>query len=183
MVRFAHFTITGSAPLAPMMLALGLHMIKRSTIFIIILLLSGITLAGNWFPEDYKTFSFQEGDILASQQEDGKYRLNKVLRIDKVILKEGDSINIQGQIFTAPEEDFLLIISMSCGEADFATLDDAIQAAKIGKWNVIMEHAPSRSPGAAAGQVLVGHQPVSDSELAGYNQWKKLFETGKAGVF
>ena len=140
-------------------------------------------MAGNWFPEDYKTFPFQEGDVLASQKEDGKYGLNKVLRIDKVILKEGDSINIQGQIFTAPEDDFLLIISMSYGEADFATLDDAIQAAKAGEWNIKMGHAPNRSPGAAAGQVLVGHQPVTDSELAGYNQWKELFETGKAGVF
>ncbi|SMF03929.1 hypothetical protein SAMN02745866_00313 [Alteromonadaceae bacterium Bs31] len=140
-------------------------------------------MAGNWFPEDYKTFPFQEGDVLASQKEDEKYGLNKVLRIDKVMLKEGDSINIQGQIFTAPEDDFLLIISMSYGEADFATLDDAILAAKAGEWNVKMGHAPNRSPGAAAGQVLVGHQPVSDSELTGYNQWKELFETGKAGVF
>ncbi|MEJ2612016.1 MAG: hypothetical protein P8179_18575 [Candidatus Thiodiazotropha sp.] len=84
-------------------------MIERSAVFITFLLLSGMIMAGNWFPEDYKTFPFQEGDVLASQEENGKYRLNKVLRIDKVMLNEGDSINIQGQIFTALENDFLLV--------------------------------------------------------------------------
>jgi hypothetical protein len=78
-------------------------MIERSAVFITFLLLSGMIMAGNWFPEDYKTFPFQEGDVLASQEENGKYRLNKVM------LNEGDSINIQGQIFTALENGFLLV--------------------------------------------------------------------------
>jgi hypothetical protein len=72
---------------------------------------------------------------------------------------------------------------MSYGEDEFAALDDAVMAAEAGLWSVKMGHVPNRSPGAAAGQVLVGHQPVNESELTGYKQWKELFETGKAGVF
>lgn len=140
-------------------------------------------MAGNWFPEDFKNFPFKEGDVLASQGENGKYGLNKVLRIDKVVLQTGESISIQGQIFTAPEEDFLLIVSMSYGEDEFSTLEEAKVAAKNGVWITKMGHAPNRAPGAAVGQILVGNQPVKSEELVGYNQWKELFDAGKAGVF
>lgn len=140
-------------------------------------------MAGNWFLEDFKSFPFKEGDVLASQSVNGSYGLNKVLRIDKIVLRTGESINIQGQLFAAPEEDFLLIISMSYGEDEFSTLEEAKVAAKNGVWKIKMGHAPNRAPGAAVGQILVGNQPVKNEELVGYNQWKKLFEAGKAGVF
>lgn len=140
-------------------------------------------MAGEYFPEDYKTFPFKEGDLLASKREDGKYAINKVLRIDKIILKPGDSINIQGGMFQAPEEDFLLIVSMSYGENEFDSLDEARKAAQNGAWKVKMGHIPNRSPGAAYGQILVGNKAVKEEELDGYNLWKEAFIKGEAGVF
>lgn len=140
-------------------------------------------MAGDFFPQDYKEFPFKEGDLLASPRDDGKYAVNKILRIDKVVLKAGDSISIQGQRFTAPVEDFLLIISAAYGHAEFDSLDEAKQAAEKGNWNISVGHAPNRPPGAAAGQILIGHMPVSEEELVGYQQWKEAFDKGEAGVF
>jgi hypothetical protein len=155
----------------------------RRYIFLFILLMSTIAMAGNYFPQDYKEFSFREGDLLASQREDGKIAINKVLRVDKVVLNSGDSISIQGQVFTAPEKDFLLIVSMSYGESEFSTIEQAKVAAEKGIWSVKMGHIPNRAPGASHGQVLISHQPVKQEELAGYKQWRELFDQKQAGVF
>jgi hypothetical protein len=140
-------------------------------------------MAGDYFPQNYKEFPYKEGDLLAGKREDGKYSVNKVLKIDQVALKKGDTINIQGQIFTAPEEDFLLIISMSYGESEFDSIEEAKKAALAGSWNVSMAHAPNRPPGAAIGQTYIGNAPVKEDELSGYYHWKELFVKGKAGVF
>jgi hypothetical protein len=156
---------------------------NRVSLFLLTIFLSANIMAGDFFPQDYKEFPFKEGDLLASQRDDGKYAVNKVLRIDKVVLKAGDSISFQGQSFTAPVEDFLLIISTAYGEAEFKSLEEAKQAAEKGSWNIRMGHAPNRPPGAAAGQILIGHAPVSEEELVGYNQWKEAFDKGEAGVF
>jgi hypothetical protein len=95
-------------------------------IFLVTLLMSAIAMAGNFFPQDFKEFPFREGDLLTSQRKDGKFSINKVLRIDKIVPEAGDSISIQGQVFTAPEKDFLLIVSMSYGESEFSSIDEAI---------------------------------------------------------
>ena len=141
------------------------------------------TMAGNFFPPDYKEFPFKEGDLLASQKPDGKYSINKVLRVDKICLDIGEGISIQGQVFTAPEKDCLLIVSMSYGEDEFNSLEELKLAAEKGVWTVKMGHIPNRAPGAAQGQMLIGNSPVKEEELTGYNQWKALFSKGEAGVF
>jgi hypothetical protein len=156
---------------------------NRLSILLLTIFLSANLMAGDFFPQDYKESPFKEGDLLASQRDDGKYAVNKVLRIDKVVLKAGDSISFQGQSFTVPVEDFLLIISTAYGEAEFKSLEEARQAAEKGSWNIRMGHAPNRPPGAAAGQILIGHAPVLEEELVGYNQWKEAFDKGEAGVF
>jgi hypothetical protein len=147
------------------------------------LLLSIQVMAGDFFPQNYKEFPFQEGDLLTSEDSEGKYSVNKILKIDKVTLKQGDSINIQGQMFTAPVEDFLLIISTSYGESEFSSIDEAKRAAASGNWTVEMGHVPNRPPGAAAGQVYIGSAPVTEAELKGYIQWKEAFTKGEAGIF
>ncbi|WP_235334073.1 hypothetical protein [Aquabacterium sp. NJ1] len=139
--------------------------------------------AGNFFPPDYKQFPFKEGDLLASKRSDGKYAVNKILKIDKVVLKAGESINIQGKKFVVPEEDYLLIVSAAYGESEFDTLEQARHAAASGHWKVQIGHAPNRAPGAAAGQTYIGSAPVAEWELAGYRQWKSAFTKGEAGVF
>ncbi|HEY0922947.1 hypothetical protein [Rheinheimera pacifica] len=156
---------------------------KQASVFIITVLMSVSAMAGNWFPPDYKEFPFKEGDLLTSEKPEGKYSINKVLRIDNVCLDVGQSISIQGQVFMAPEKDCLLIISMSYGEHEFKSLEEINQAVKKGIWKVKIGHIPNRAPGAAEGQILIGHSPVKQEELAGYNQWKELFSQGKAGVF
>jgi hypothetical protein len=67
--------------------------------------------AGNFFPPEYKTFPFKEGDLLISKRNDGMFSVNKILKVDRFDFKKGSAINIQGQKFVAPEDDFLLIVS------------------------------------------------------------------------
>lgn len=136
-----------------------------------------------FFPATYKQFAFQEGDLLASQRSDGKYAINKILKIDKVTLKPGESISIQGQQFTAPIEDFLLIVSAAYGASEFDSLDQAREAAAANKWTTKVAHVPNRPPGAAAGQTRIGSAPVTEAELAGYKIWRAAFDKGEAGVF
>ena len=139
--------------------------------------------AGNFFPPEYKTFPFKAGDLLVSKRSDGKFAVNKILKVDRFDFKKGASINIQGQRFAATEDDFLLIVSAAYGEDEFASMEAAQAAARSGKWTIRIGHAPNRTPGAAAGQTLVGHAPVTEAELGGYKLWRQAFDKGEAGVF
>jgi hypothetical protein len=141
------------------------------------------THAGNFFPPDYKVFAFKEGDLLASCRSDGKFSINKILKIDRIDLKKGASINIQGQYFVATEDDYLLIVSAAYGEAEFNSVEEARLAAQKGKWQIKLEHAPNRAPGATEGQLHIGNAPVLEKELSGYRAWRLAFEKGEAGVF
>ena len=123
------------------------------------------------------------GNLLTHQDQDGQYSITEILKIDRIELKKGDTIGIQHQVFTATEDDFILIISNSYGRSEFSTLDDAKAAAKQGKWQVEYGHIPNRPPGAANGKILIDHQPIRKDELAGYYQWRKAFDQKEAGVF
>ena len=155
----------------------------RFVTLISLFLISMSVQAGNFFPPEYKTFPFEEGDLLVSKRSDGRFSVNKVLKIDRVDLKKGASISIQGKSFVASEDDFLLIVSAALGESEFGSFDEAKSAALAGKWTVRVGHAPNRTPGAAAGQTRVGTSPVSKVELEGYSQWRQAFDRGDAGVF
>lgn len=138
--------------------------------------------AGDFFPPEYKTFPFKEGDLLGSRRGDGKFGVNKILKIDRWSLRRGEAILIQGRRFVATDDDYLLIVSAAYGESEFANLEEARSAAAAGTWKVKVAHVPNRTPGAAMGQMLVGHAAVLESELTAYRLWRKAFEAGEAGV-
>jgi hypothetical protein len=137
----------------------------------------------DYFPPEYKQFPFSAGDLLANRHSNGQFAVNKVLKVDKIVVEKGGTINIQGTTFTAPVTDFLLIVSASYGEADFDSLDDARLAALSGKWRIRIGHVPNRAPGAAAGQIKIGSAAVAEAELDGYRAWRRAFDEGEAGVF
>jgi hypothetical protein len=141
------------------------------------------TKAGSFFPPEYKQFPFKEGDLLVSRRNDGKFAVNKILKVDRFDFRQGSSIIIQSKVFTATEDDYLLVVSAAYGDAVFASMDEARAAAEAGTWKAKIGHIPNRTPGAAAGQILVGNAPVTDAELAGYKLWRGEFEKGKAGIF
>lgn len=139
--------------------------------------------AGNFFPPEYKHFPFKEGDLLVSGRNDGRFAVNKVLKVDRFDFRKGSSISIQGQVFTATEDDYLLVVSAAYGDYQFPSMDEARAVAKAGSWKAKVGHIPNRTTGAAAGQVLVGNAPVTDAELEGYKTWRAEFEKGNAGIF
>lgn len=139
--------------------------------------------AGSFFPPEYKRFAFKEGDLLASKDTDGKFSVNKILKVDRFDLKKGASISIQGEVFVATEDDYLLIVSTSYGEAEFNSLEEARAAARTGKWTVALAHAPNRPPGAEVGRIQVSHSSVLEHELVGYRFWREAFNKGEAGVY
>jgi len=155
----------------------------RRLLYLVLLLLPMSVLAGNFFPPEYKTFPFKEGDLLVSKRSAGKFSVNKILKVDRFDLKKGSAINIQGQRFVATEDDYLLIVSAAYGEDEFNSFEEASAAARASKWKVKIGHTPNRTPGAAEGQTLVGSSTVSERELVGYRQWRQAFERGEAGVF
>lgn len=127
--------------------------------------------------------SLKEGDLLVSGHAGNKFAVNEILKVDRIDLKEGASINIQGRAFTATEDDYLLVVSAAYGHDEFRSLEDATKAAKAGTWTVKLGQVPNRSPGAAEGQVLVGNEPVTEAELSGYRMWREAFDKGEAGIF
>lgn len=141
------------------------------------------TQAGEFFPREYKQFPFREGDVLVSKRSDGKFAVNKILKVDRFDLKKGTSIDIQSKKFTTTEDDYLLVVSAAFGESEFHSFEEARAAANAGTWTVKIGHAPNRTVGAAQGQTRVGHQQVRDAELDGYRQWRQAFDKGEAGVF
>lgn len=172
--------IFGGEPTYKPLLTLALIIIASCIPFLIY---KKISDDADFFPEDYKTFPFKEGDLLSSQRDDGKYSVNKILKIDKIVLKVGDSIGIQSQTFTATSKDFLLVVSSAYGVAEFNSLGKAKQAAKEGSWKMKIGHVPNRPPGAAAGQTLIGYSPVKEEELVGYRVWREAFDKGEAGIY
>ena len=152
-------------------------------VFILLSIATMSVYAGNFFPPEYKVFPFAEGDLLASQRTDGTFSVSKILKIDRIEIRKGGAIQIQGKRFVATEDDFLLIVSSAYGKNEFRTLEEAKAAAVTGKWHIAYGHVPNRTPGAAQGQILIGHAPVQESELVGYRQWKAAFDSGDAGVF
>ncbi len=158
-------------------------MLIRILTFLTLMSLTMSIQAGNFFPPEYKTFPFHEGDLLVSKRSDGKFSVNKILKVDRFDYKAGASINIQGKAFVATEDDFLLVISSAFGASEFNSFEEARAAAQSGKWTVKVALVPNRAPGAAAGQSLVGHAVVSKEELEGYAQWRQQFERENAGVF
>jgi len=139
--------------------------------------------AGSFFPPEYKYFPFKEGDLLVSKRSDGKFAVNKILKVDRFDLRRNSAINIQDRRFVATEDDYLLIVSAAYGVSEFASFEKARAAALAGKWTVEVAHAPNRTPGAQAGQTFVGHAAVSAVELEGYRVWRSAFAKGDAGVF
>ena len=139
--------------------------------------------AGNFFPPDFKQFPFKEGDLLVGKRGNGKFAVNKILKVDRFDLRKDASVNIQGKRFVLPEDDYLLIVGAAYGADEFDSFEQARAAALSGKWSVQIGHVPNRPAGAAAGQVLVGHAPVKDVELDGYRLWREAFDKGEAGVF
>jgi hypothetical protein len=151
--------------------------------FSLLLLAVSSAQAGDFFPPGYKQFPFKAGDLLVSQRGDGKFAVNKVLKVDRFEVKKGASINIQGKPFVATEDDHLLVVSAAYGADEFDSFEKARAAAIAGKWSVEIGHIPNRAPGAAHGQTRVGHRPVAEAELEGYKQWRRAFDKGEAGVF
>jgi len=141
------------------------------------------TQAGEFFPTEYKQFPFKEGDVLVSKRSDGKFAVNKILKVDRFDLKKDTSIIIQSKKFTATDDDYLLVVSAAYGESEFRSFEEARAAADAGTWTVKIGHVPNRTVGAAEGQTQVGHQQVRDSELVGYSQWRQAFDNGEAGIF
>jgi hypothetical protein len=154
----------------------------RLLAFITLLLTIMSVKAGN-SPPEYKQFPFKEGDLLVSGRSNGKFSVNKILKVDRFNFGKNSSINIQGKNFVPTEDDYLLIVSAAYGEDEFSSFEQARAGALAGKWTVKVGHVPNRAPGAAARQTLVGHAAVKDSELEGYRVWRSAFEKGDAGVF
>ena len=155
----------------------------RQLFYIAFLLFSMPAFAGNFFPPEYKSFPFKEGDLLVSKRSDGKFAVNKILRVDRFDFKRGSTINILGQHFVVTDDDYLLIVGTALGEAEFSSFEEAKAMAIAGTWKIMVAHIPSRAPGAAEGQTAVGNSQVLESELEGYHLWRQVFERGEAGVF
>lgn len=91
----------------------------RYLLYLLFIFTSMTTQAGEFFPTEYKQFPFNEGDMLVSKQSDGKFAVNKILKVDRFDLKKGTSISIQSRKFTATEDDYLLVVSAAYGESEF----------------------------------------------------------------
>ena len=149
---------------------------KKANVF------SGFTVAQeSFFPSEYKSFEYAEGDLLAWQNDKG-WQVTKILKIDEICLEKGESINIQGQEFIAPIPDCLLVISTSLSIA-YDSLDTLKKSIEQQSLEFRIGHMPQRTGGIGKDSILVGNEEVGEGELSGYQQWRQAFDAGEAGVF
>jgi hypothetical protein len=146
------------------------------------LLLFAAANAAAFFPDEYKSFGFKEGDVLAYPG-NGKFGVQRILKVDRVLVKRGEAISIRGRKFVAPEDDFLLVVSTSFGAPDYDTLEQARAAVANKSWKPSTGQMAMSPPGFAKGLVLLRNDPVGEAELRAYRQWKQAFDHGQAGIF
>lgn len=134
-----------------------------------------------WFPDEYKAFPYQAGDVLAEKERSGRYLLIRILKVERILVPKSSTINISGKLFQAPFDDWLLVISVLIGDPRFDSIELAQDYVKSSQWSGKL-HMPFIPPSARSG-VLVGHMSIQESDFEGYWSWRKDFAEGKAGIF
>ena len=136
---------------------------------------------GQFVPPDDKFFPYQAGDILLSR-EDGKFGVFKVTRVEKIELTPDQTINVAGQMITAPVSDYLLSVHIALSDYDYSDENEALTALRQKAWMKV-EHVPMRPSGLQTVVRKVSHEEVSESELEGYREWKQGWDSGTAGIW
>lgn len=137
---------------------------------------------GKFIPDADKSFPYVEGDILLITEK-GKYGLMKVLRVEQMDVKEGQTLNIAGHILRAPTNDCFCIVHAALGEYKYDSEASAAEASRGPQW-MKLGHVPMRPSGLR--QCIVkklAAQSVTDSELLPYRQWRVQYDAGKAGIW
>lgn len=137
--------------------------------------------AGNFFPPEYKVFKYQEGDVLIFQNKD-KFILSRILMVKKIPVLTGQTIRILNEAFTAPEDDYLIVVG-NAFSVHFESRAAAEQAFNTRNLKIEFGFVPTRATGAPIDAIYLGNFPVEDAELAGYEGWRDLFDSGQAGIF
>ncbi len=135
-----------------------------------------------FFPKEYKQARLTEGMLLSSESK-GKWRIIKVLGVERIDLKKGQTVQILGKKFTLDRDDYLYAIGVSYSH-DFESKDDMKEAAQDGEWKVKVGFIPRRP--SEEDQIhgnYLGRSKVSEAERKTFLEWKLLFEKGKAGIF
>jgi hypothetical protein len=137
-------------------------------------------LQQKWFPDEYKSFPYQAGDILAEKDRSNRICLTRILKVERIVIPKSSTIDISGKVFQAPFDDWLLVVSVLIGDPRFDSIEQAQDSVKAGQWSGNL-HIPFIPPVARSG-LLVGHIPILKSEFEGYWIWRKAFADGKAGI-
>lgn len=128
--------------------------------------------------------SFKTGDVLAFRAED-KYGVFQVLGIDKIVLQKGKKYNIAKIEIVAPEDDFFLCIPIRMTSLSYQSFDE-IQSLLFNQEELDWQDylIPTRPSGIYVDLPLfLGNYSISAIWEELYQEWRKAFVNGEAGVY
>ena len=134
------------------------------------------------FPEAYKHFKFKAGDLLA-QNGDGLWGLIKIIKVDTFDFAAGEEVNIQGEDVVLKQADSLIVVSLLYSQLVYSSLEELKQAVANKSWIIEIGHLPIRTIAIDENSEYLGHEPVVESELDGYQFWLEAFKNKDAGIF
>ena len=136
----------------------------------------------SFIPQSAKEFSYREGDLLLSSGEKSSaFCIQKIIKIEKIIMKKGDAKIILNQRVEAPEDDFFLVVAYKTTDYIYKSVEEAKTATISNNIAWKIGYIPGRP--FKSSKEVIGHQEVTDEELTTHNNWKELFDRGEAGVF
>lgn len=138
-----------------------------------------------FIPQSEKEFPYQEGDLLLMfNKKEQLFYVTKILKIERVIFKQGEVKNIAGQQIMAPEDDYFLSTVVKWTDCVYHSPEEAQNALQENNLTWEVTCIPMRPTGILIEyRGLIGHQEVTDEELQPYHEWKRKFDTGEAGIW
>lgn len=132
----------------------------------------------DFFPEDYKSFSHSDGEVLGYDSE-GQWIIVKVLKVDRVDVSKGQTIIIAGEQVTALQNDFLYVVLCSFSQP-FDSMAAMQQAAASGDWKVKRACVPLRTIEFPDNARYLDMINVTDQEKQAVKQWRNGFDQGES---
>jgi ankyrin repeat protein len=139
-----------------------------------------LTKEPEYFPEEYKQFSYSDGTLMAYEN-DGKWRLLKILKVHIVDISKRQTIIVAGKNVTCPVNDFLFAVFCSFGDeyGSFEALEEIVNEKT---YTLQPQNMPYRTTQFSDRLRYISSEKVSQEELQSFERWKKDYETGSVSL-
>jgi ankyrin repeat protein len=133
-----------------------------------------------FFPEEYKRFSYSDGSLVAVE-ENNKWRILKVISVHRIDITEGQNIQFENETLTVSSDDFLFVVAYSTSEP-FDSFEFLEQAVARKCWNIESQCKVCRTINFPDYGRFLGFAESNPEERKSFQTWKDAFNEAKASI-